>query len=699
MTKNIIAFQKGFVITPKIGVDNRIMAMNTQSELMQFGFMLNEDAFQQLAFSDAADIKDFFNEVIGYLKEITGGTRNYQPIYRGFPEQVMGMSEYQLWVNQIIGYFSGGSFEANEWTKEKGTAFEHTKYKIISSGNEDNFKAIFKTLASSGQSLTPNDMKVIEWFIEYYPEIEFPEVIPFKENLCTIFGKMIQLNKKAVKLPKLTTTDVLRIIVYLSGGDISLPKVPRKTRKVVQGWRKTIFQENPEREKFKFKKFNRTERRYILSLLDHSNLDTKEMKLKDQRWIRIGEILHPGDYHEEFPRVYQAFQRIRNVKVRSWYSDVDREFEKSFINGLNKLSERPGEFLRRLDYLIRTTAPSMVSNIVNTFSKIAEKASNKVLLEVYTHFEKRRNPVTNRSIMIKGARKKTPLPNLPAISAQVVDIIQDIIWTAIKNKFTLLPKLGDCWIDENLKKIPLPTNMRSMNDSLVPAIRGERFPIFNPSAKTVRCFVHWFDPEGILDIDLHGFLLGTKTVSFGYNGIHNDDIGCYSGDVRHRQGACAEYVDINIDAAKQEGFKYFVMVVHNFNGGSLSDIKDCVVGTMEREYPNANNTWLPSTIQNSMKVEGAARLCLVGVYDLITGEYIHLDLDFGDFNSYVNGHSDKFFEAIKPYIELPKLSVYNLLQWHVEARGRIVSKENAETHFLFEDFSGSYTKTLEYLGV
>ena len=35
-----------------------------------------------------------------------------------------------------------------------------------------------------------------------------------------------------IKGLKLTTTDVLRIATHLSGGDISLPKVPAQTKRV-----------------------------------------------------------------------------------------------------------------------------------------------------------------------------------------------------------------------------------------------------------------------------------------------------------------------------------------------------------------------------------------------------------------------------------------------------------------------------------
>jgi hypothetical protein len=702
MTRNVIAFQKGLIVVPDAGIDNRNLAMITQAELMRFGYMLDQDGLNQLGYADAADIFDFHNEVIAYLKDMTGGNRDYQPIYKGFPTQVMEMSEYELWVNQLVGYWSGGSFAANDWTKTKGTAFEQVKYKEIISATEQQFSDIFKGLVSSGTSLTPNDSNVIEWFITNYTNLEFPDFIPFKENMCAIFGLLFKLDRQlgSFKIPKLTTTDVLRIAVYLSGGNTALPAVPNKKVKFGNRWSRSWI-DNPEREAFKFKKFKRSERRFILGLLEASNLDIREMKLKDQRWIRLGEILHPGEYKLNYPKTYAAFQRIRETKVISWYGEVNAAFKLSFDVGLAKLSERPGEFMRRLDVLIRANSIERVQKVLDMLSKIGEKSSNKVLFEVYDHFEDRKSPVYNRKVMIKGARKHTDLPTLPAIDKEKVDLIQESIFSIVKSKFASLPAMGDCWIDEELKKIPLPTNMRSLNDTLVPTIRGQRMP-FGEGKKVLRPYIHWFDPNGQLDIDLHGFLFSeTKdALSFGYNGIHNSSLGCYSGDVRKRQGACAEYVDINVEAATKAGYKYFLMIAHNFQDGKLSDIKDCVVGIMEREYPEANYNWKPDTIANAMKVQGASQYCLIGAFDLETREYIHLDIDFDHVSRYVNrGNSALLWDAISPFITVPKVSVYDLLQWHVEARGRMTSKETAETHFLFSDFATSYTKTIEYLGV
>lgn len=722
LTKNIVQFRNKFVSLPNAGENNKQLAVSVMSELLQFGYVLKTEAIDNIAAASKKDIIAFHNEVIDYLKFLTGAGKNYRPFWSGFPTQVMEMSECELWLHQIVYYFTNATYEPTEWTKTRPTAFEQPKYYEIGVGSEDKFEKIFTTLVSVNQSLTPEDLNIVKFFVESGSILRFPDQIPFKENLCT-------LASMGLDVPVKTVTDVLRISVGMSGGDISLPSVPRAEIKMNR-WssRKSI---NPARESFKFKKFTRSERKIILNLLEKTNCDATEAVLKDQRWIRLGEILHPGEYKTRFPKSFTMFDRIRNEKVKSWYGKVDIAFDKSFEAGLKALSERPGEFVRKMDWMLRPSqiASSKVGKssqfnvlekystkephislsvnerkelVLKTFKEIAQKVSNKVLYEVYNHFEGRYVSKQNRSIMVKGSRKRTPLPELPAISAETIEAVQRTIVEALISKFSALPKFGKVAIDEELKKIPLPTNMRSTSTSLRPVIRGQRTPIGNQNAKVVRTFVHWFDENGTIDIDLHGFLIGAnKRENIGWNSYHNTSYGCHSGDIIARQGACAEYVDVDVTKAVKAGLKYLVVTINNFRGGSLESIKDCVAGVQEREFPESNMNFVPATISNCMRLTSAASTSLMCVVDLETREYIHLDLDV-DGIPVASHQASEILSAIKPYCEMPKFSVHDLILLHVKGRnGTLVDgiEEKADTYFTFEDFSSSYVSTLELMGV
>lgn len=693
MNKNVIQLRNRFVSLPNSGQDNHAIAMSVVSELMQFGFLLNEDAIKVLSAASREDIVKFHDETIKYLKDITGANRNYQPFWKGFPEQVMERSECELWLHQIVHYMSNGAYEPSEWVKEKSTAFEQPNYIIIKSGDEDRFLKIFTDLTSVNNSLTPDDLEVIKWFVSTEQELRFPDSIPFKENLCTLAAM-------GLDVPVKTVTDVLRIAVGMSGGDVSLPKVPAKMARLNR-WSR-YMSANPERDNFKFKKFTRAERRNLLGLLEKTGCDASEAVLKDQRWVRLGEILHPGEYSTRFPKAFAMFNSIRNEKVKSWESKLERAFKNSLESGLEVLSERPGIFMRKLDWLVRTNQYSdrNLNMVIDTFQAVSDKVSNKVLFEAYSHFDGREKNVTNRTIMIKGARKRTSLPDLPAIDKSVINKIQSIILNSVKKKFSTLDRLQSVFVDEELKNIPLPTNMRSLNSALRPTIRGQRIPMGNQNAKVIRAFVHWFDEKGNRDLDLTCTFAGMgKVCHIGWNGDKNTKMGCYSGDVRHRQGACAEYIDIVVSEALKCGYKYAILDVHNFNGGTLAEITDCVFGYMEREKPSANTTFKPDTLANSVRLQSPSSSTVIAMIDLETQEYIFLDIDKSGI-PVTSADFDGLMNAIKPYCEPPKVSVYDLLLMHVDARGgELAAPQDAQVKFNYYDFSESYVETLKLMGV
>lgn len=695
LNKNVVQFRKGFLNIKNSNADNKMLALTVNGELMQFGYLLSEEALNQLSAASREDIILFHNEVLTFLKDFTGSNKSFRPFWKGFPEEVIEKTEAELWFHQIVNYWTGGAYEPSDWTKERKTAFEQPKYDIIKLGSESNFEKIFTDLVSVNQSLTAEDLNIIKWFVLSESVLRFPDQIPFKENLCTLAAM-------GLDVPVKTVTDVLRIAVGMSGGDISLPALPHKTIKPSR-WSSARV-ENPNRAAFKFRNLKRSERKYILRLLEKTNCDASEAILKDGRWIRLGEILHPGEYTKQFPKAVTLFNKIRNEKVQSWPGKVSAAFSKSFEVGLEVLSERPGEFMRRLDWLIRTSVENdklglRAGLVLDTLKELAGKVSNKVLFEAYTHFENRLSVAATRTIMIKGSRKKTVLPVLKALPKGVVKIVKDTILEAVQTKFSTLEPMTKVFVDEELKKIPLPTNMRSLNPALKPTVRGSRIPWDNQQAKVIRTFLHFEKSSTSITIDLSAVLVGKNNAKCDWT-IHKigDDIVVHSGDSFARTGACAEYIDIDVEKALKAGYRYALVQLHNYNRSPELN-ENNHFGVMERNFPNSNKIWLPSTISNCSVVT-VENITNCSIIDLATGEYIMVDEDAGG-NGWLNIASTLDFKKVEDYIKLPALSVYDLLTWHVDARGGKLTKleSKADTAFKFEDFSQSYVETLKMMGV
>jgi len=648
--------------------------MGINNELITYGFVLSQEAFDMILRADTADIHDLYKDIAAYLKDIMGTTKEYKPVYPDFVKRFNPLDQATLDI----------TFQGYENARKT--------YKVIKPCTDDEYKNIFTQLLSVGNSITKADQEVIKWFVNNEPDLIFPDVIPFKENLAII----------ATLCPTFvvrTVVDVLRVAVGMSGGDVMLPAVPKMLKK--KG--KLYNDRKKEREKFKFNLTDENKER-ILQLFESSNLDTRDMNQGSRygRFIRLAEIICPQKYKTKYPNTYNAFNHLRNQKrkgkpngmdkIRTFYSNVEAGFKKNFTSGLHILATRPGEFMRKLDYLIRTHGSSHLEDILNTFAKIGEKSSNKVLFEVFTHFGGRNVAVRNRSVFIKGARKRTPLPDLKPLSQDIINSVQECIFQCLLNKFRALPPLGKCWIDPELQKIPLPTNMRSISESLVPVIRGQRMPV--PKFPIIRCYVHWVDTTGNTDLDLSGTFVGNKII--GTISYSNKSSACaqHSGDSRNTVGNLAEYLDINIEAALKDGYKYVMFDVRDYHGTGLLKHK----ATFGFSAPTAhrNLELRPDDISNSGKLTSPSIGTLICIFDLEAMEYIWIDED----SSQITVHNTtEVLKTVKKYTEKPKVSVYNLLKLHVEARGENSSAELADVHYKFEDFSTSYVKTLELMGV
>ena len=696
---SVIALQRGmFYIESRESGDQEVLAPSlaytVQAELMQLGVMLDECAFSCLSLLGDEDIIRYHDEVIAYLKYIKGDG-DYRPLYDGFPQQVMEMSEAELFENALCHYWSNGEWVPNAYTQAKPSAFEHPSYKVLRPCSEAEFNRIFTDILSVNQSITPMDKEVVTWFLENKPwntvRYLLPKTIPFKENLCFLLGTA------AYVFLDYTYTDILRTATYMSGGDVSLATNTR--------FRLTNQQRERIMQMLELKtRGNQREGQEFLDSLE-------DLKKHRGKWLALFNHIHADS--KRFRKLcYANAQRVVELlrfhadKIHTWNAKVENlDLDPKLV----ELIKRPGELARRMASLFGKGEDGLV---IGALAMVADKISNKVLFELYRYFEGRREDQKQRTVFIKGARKPVQLKPLPKLSAALVDEVQYLILLTVKVKLQSWPKLGKVIIDEKLKNIPLPTNMRSISETDTPVVRGTRMPIHVDHTKTVRFYVHWKDAFGIEDLDLSATLLGFgdkthvswntnyKLVEYYNYGNRLDEefVACHSGDVRHRKGDCAEYIDINLKAARRRGTRYVLIDVRNFNGRSLKSLNPAF-GYMEREHPEANNTWVPRTVAASWRLQSEAKACIAVMIDLETMEYIPLDIDSNSITA--TGDTEALLTAMRMYMEPPKLSVHDLVMWHAESRGAEVVEQAEEgeevTHFRFEDFAGSYIETLKLM--
>lgn len=670
------------------------LAATLQAELMNLGYILDRKAYGYVTALSEDAITRLHKQIIPTIKATLGDTGN-KPFYPNFPQEVMAMDEVHLFLNAFVHYLTDGTWSPPQEMVDRGHAIEQTTFKTIFLGTNDDFLNIFTAKCSMNQAMTPQDAEIVDWFVDNNQELRMPSSIPFKETLCKLAAKKLDV-------PIRTVTDVLRIAVYLSGGDISLPKLPIVSKKgsnyltrssyFRESIRKTLIE---SRKAFQFKKFTRSQRKYLLGLLEKTNLDLGEMQSRYGRWLRLGEILHPNEYARKFTKTARAFLQLRNQykygKIRTFAGMIDLALRKSLADGLDVLASRPGEFARRLDWLIRTNLDNY-NLILGRFGEVGGRVSSKVLVELANHFHGRRKN-KQRKVMLKKGSKNAVLKDLPALPASVVDSIVEMVAGLLRDKTKGLKPLGKVWIDPALSSLPLPSGMRSANTGVNAYIRGARIKF--DAKKVIRGYIHWYDQYGTIDIDLSCALYSEDLKQKNHISYTNlkDGYACHSGDIRHRAGRNAEYIDLDIEKCRKAGIRYAIFHAFNFDGHPLADVPECVFGTMHREFPESDKIFRPDTIDNAIKVANQSTSAVICAFDLETSEMIWLDLESD--RQIVESFT---VNTIAGYIQEPAFSVADLLRMHAETRGEIVERrEDADLIFTNEQLAKDYTTIANYI--
>lgn len=638
-----------------------------QKNIENLGFLLSDRVVEQLKLLAPTQVDAFYKRLVKELQSLVGAHRKYVPFYPKFPDQVMSMSEASLYFNAMLHYMTG--FRLQSAPAARPVLDAKPKYRVLDLGTKEDFEAIFTLLVTSKTPYSPQDKDDVKWFVTQYREHIsrlLPDAIPCKENLAYLGTELLR-NAPAVAniLDKhiKTATDVLRLAVALSDGDVSLATA------------------------CKFGKFNRKIRATMLGWLERSNSRTEDMLRWKPRWVRLGERLHPGEYATRFPLTATAFDVLRNNrKFETFNSKIEANIAACDTNAVAELLEtRPGEFARRLDHLSRIAAKPQ--SIATQFAAHAGSVSTPVLLQVMTHFQHRQDANKLRVFFPKGEVAKlfateTPLPQLPVALTEELAMICERTLVA---RFAKLPPLGNCYLDSRLKDYLVPFSQRSASKSLRTLVRGSRLPL--PDCSTLRFFVWWKNGNSRVDIDLSAAMYDTNYQYISTLAYYNlKNFGAYhSGDITDAPKGAAEFIDVDRKLCVQTGVRYIVMSLSSFTQQPYCDLPECFAGWMARKVANSGEIFEPKTVVDKVDIAANAKMCLPAIFDLANGEVIWADIGLATHPRFANNvanHLSGVSLMLRSLTQLRKTNLHTLFSLHISARGQEVDTlKNAQTVF------------------
>ena len=676
-------------LSAAVGEKNKQIVATMNKNIEVFGYTMSEDLFDKLVRMKAKSREVIYDALANGLKEITGADKVYNPMYSNFPESVMEKDDFELYFNAIVHYWSFGTLLPYEEKEERAPLFNTAKVKVLEAGSFDDLNNIFNNLCASKTSLSKSDVDDMI-FILNSAKVTLPDEIPFKENTACICRLLVDtgvdtdgsLCKKYVK----TATDVLRLVTAMSDGDVSLA------------------------ENTKFRNLKRSERRIIMNLLADCGNAAEDMNRYAGRWIRVGEKLHPGEFakNEHYTKVVQAFGVIRNDgKIQSFAGKVDAAVASGDVNAVvSLLKKRPGEFARRIDFLLRTfDKDSDRKTVIIGFASVAKDVSSTVLLQVREHFINKLDgnddmrvffPKGNlaRSYYIKNDKKET-------IPEDAMKMVIAVCENGLVNIYGNREFLGKVYIDEVLKDYTVPFSLRSAGKTITSVSRGSRIAI-DDSAKIIRPFIWWTNTkDNIIDIDLSVAVFADNwdcIERVSYNNLKSNRFGiCHSGDIINGgpvdgEGT-AEFIDLDIDKALNAGARYAVFNVYNFSDEYFSRMEHAAFGFMTRNDMKSGEIFEPSTVKQRMDLASATTTCIPVIFDLKERVFIwcdmaltadHVRFGYGGIN--VESNLPSVVVTCKAMVDVKKPNLYDLFIFNAKARGIITDNpDEADIRFGLDD--------------
>lgn len=641
---------------------------SVQRETAALGYVLSDEVVERLRTLSPLELTQFLRATLAGLRELVGAHVQHAPLYPNFPLQVIEASEAKLYLTAVSHYLTLSRPDTEPG--ERPPLLDGRAPRAIGLGSIADFEQVFSALARAKTSLSAQDKADVAWFVrQYRDDIHrlVPARIDFKENLAHLAAQLWrhapgEATTAFVATRLKTATDVLRWVVALNDGDVSLAAST------------------------KFKSMRRSERRVVLACLEACGDPTEDMRRWPERWKRLGEVLHPGEFAQRFPATAAAFASVRDqLPFVSFNAEVERELAARDIDAaVATLAARPGELARRLDVLLRGAGDP--ARVLAAFEQAAARVSTPVLLQVLAHFRHRASPDPLRSFFPKGDAAKVfaTRDRRPPIAAGTCERASLACEAALLARFAALPPLGRCHVDPALSNYLVPLAQRSASKALRTLVRGSRLPL--PDARFVRMFLWWKNGRSRTDVDLSAAFYDADfkyvdAIAYyqlkGYGAYHSGDI------VDAPQGA-AEFIDLDIDRLREAKVRFVVASLSCYTGQPYCDLPECFAGWMARSDANSGEIFEPRTVFDRVDLASDTALCIPFAFDLERREVLWMDVGLAHAIGWINlqNNLSGVGLVLRAIHALRKPDLHTLFTLHARARGTLVaSADEAQTVF------------------
>ena len=515
-------------------------AVTLNENLQAIGYMLAPTDIVAIAVSSSLD--GFYNKVAGMMDEVKA-----QPMYPGFPQQVMEMEEAVFRFHQLVHYFStygmedlfGVSVKRGWLPCEDEKVTDAVKQETVLKAKtvkllpvEECYITPLHIILSRRERMTLPEREIVAEAVCHVSVEEICGIkVGFKENMDAIYEIVFAMSDREAAFNILRglcqhTGDVLRCV------DLLLRK-----------------------HKYHFRT---SEKRFLVKLLE--SYPVKDFRanlvLSGKGAERNILLLNYLDYsvYSRSEGHMDAVNDLRDGKLRSWESVAKSMLKSGDEGALDFIAQRPGMMLRMVAWLMRLGYEK--DAIVGKLTEKVSTLSMQTLVTNLNYFGKLTEADRPDSEALYAAFEELLLSRMKALE------------TPLQGKKVML-RMGE--FDINVSEIHCSD--KSAEGGFIRSGIAYRIP---EEIDRLRFFVYWNDDVRV-DVDLHaGYTdLEDQIHSVGWNWSFKDCGVVFSGDITHSDAA--EYIDVDLTAPIDK----VNMNIHLFSGRpDFSKVETCYVGMM-----------------------------------------------------------------------------------------------------------------------
>ncbi|WP_335942485.1 hypothetical protein [Fusobacterium polymorphum] len=669
-----------------------------------YGYIFSKELAIAISKEERNVIIDKLKAVIKVIEDFKSD-KNYTVFYKNFPDEVINMSEVDLYINQILHYWIGYLPSNSENViKEDVEPSKLVKARELNLIDDEMIEKLFIDLLSSNVTLSEqylDDVCVLTNNKSIKELEKYMEYIQMKETLTTVSSYI--LKKEGVLIGNFkTATDILRLIAKIS--DVEL-----------------------NNKHIHFAYFSRAELSQLMTKLENLQNPMPDIKRYSKPWHTFFKLYAKKINFHKYPKVRNAvdmlFGDISYMTDRGKINEKIKRLpimsEEELDNFVKEYIVFYGDYVREILSLLNKAKENQYEELLLGLENCVTKVNTRILFQLYDRIInlKEKDKTVPRLVNSKGKwrRLRESISLSDELLNRVLQIVEDGIKTQLKEK----ENLGKIFIDEDYKNIMLTTSEKDSNVSLRPMTRGSRIK-FNPKAEVLRFFVAWknLDDKTLKELNTAYSKLDEKTLkeltpmysrvdvdlsalTFNENLEFNDVVAYYnqkksgfafSGDITNAPEGALEYIDVfDLERLKKKENRYILMQIRSYNGYTFEEINSVYAGVMEltsieaKEKKNMYST----AITEGFQIVSSERTTNTILVDLKKFEYIWLDMNMDSYKL------DIFQNALN-YEEIPYLNdmlryfsrkqyvtMYDLLKLNADVRG-ILTKNKKEADVIFE---------------